>query len=78
MVAEQEEESDSPEGRRIHKNKQFWYQMKMFMERMFQQENKSRIRKPEESKRVALEEKYFRRMSKFGGEIPNLGCGFLT
>eukprot|EP00973_Karenia_brevis_P056893 7915182-Karenia_brevis.AAC.1 len=25
MVAEQDEGSDSPEGRRIHKNKQFWY-----------------------------------------------------
>eukprot|EP00973_Karenia_brevis_P067887 9444441-Karenia_brevis.AAC.1 len=40
MVAEQDEESDNPEGRRVHKNKQFWCQMKVFMERMFQQENK--------------------------------------
>eukprot|EP00973_Karenia_brevis_P021131 2905973-Karenia_brevis.AAC.1 len=41
----------------------------MFMERMFPQENKNRMKKPEESKRVTLEEKYFRRMSKFGGEM---------
>eukprot|EP00973_Karenia_brevis_P046665 6473968-Karenia_brevis.AAC.1 len=40
----------------------------MFMERMFQQEGRGKSGKTEESKRGALEEKYFRRMSKFGGE----------
>eukprot|EP00973_Karenia_brevis_P011175 1511799-Karenia_brevis.AAC.1 len=41
----------------------------MFMDKMFQQESKSKIKKQEESERVTLEEKYFRRMSKFGGEM---------
>eukprot|EP00973_Karenia_brevis_P051746 7188499-Karenia_brevis.AAC.1 len=62
MVAEQSDDSDSSEAKRFNKNKQFWYQMKMFMEKMFQQENRGKSGKTEESKRWTLEEKCFRRM----------------
>eukprot|EP00973_Karenia_brevis_P075843 10537772-Karenia_brevis.AAC.1 len=57
----------------------------MFMDKMFQQESKNKVKKQEESRRVTLEEKYFRRMSKFGGEMSqfrmwmfNLGVALST
>eukprot|EP00973_Karenia_brevis_P057987 8072908-Karenia_brevis.AAC.1 len=69
MVAEQsDEETGSPEGRRLRKSKQFWRQMKVFMDNMFQQERRGGNVHMDKNKRVSLEEKHFRRMDKFGGE----------
>eukprot|EP00973_Karenia_brevis_P001895 257561-Karenia_brevis.AAC.1 len=70
MVAEQsdgEENPDSPESRRLTKSKEFWRQMKTFMDKMFQQERRGNV-SPDKSKRNSLEEKHFRRMEKFGGD----------
>eukprot|EP00973_Karenia_brevis_P048316 6707051-Karenia_brevis.AAC.1 len=62
MVAEQDEESDSPESKRLNKNKQFWRQMKVFMDNMFQQEKRGGNVHTDKNKRVSLEEKHVRRM----------------
>eukprot|EP00973_Karenia_brevis_P081334 11274042-Karenia_brevis.AAC.1 len=62
MVAEQSEGSEGSESKRLYKNKQFWYQTKMFMEKMFQQENRGNGGQTDKNKRGTSEEKYFRRM----------------
>eukprot|EP00973_Karenia_brevis_P080536 11173132-Karenia_brevis.AAC.1 len=63
MVAEPDRETQASQKSGVPMNKEFWYQMKMLMDKMFQQKSKSQVRMHEESKRVTLEEKYFRRMS---------------
>eukprot|EP00973_Karenia_brevis_P026743 3690400-Karenia_brevis.AAC.1 len=78
MVAEQDEESDSPESKRLHKSKQFWHQMKLLMDRMFQQEKRGGNVQTDKSKRGNLEEKHFRRMSNFGGDISQLRLWMLN
>eukprot|EP00973_Karenia_brevis_P030436 4196317-Karenia_brevis.AAC.1 len=58
MVAEQsdeEETPDSPESRRLKKSKEFWRQMKTFMDKMFQQERKGNV-SSEKLKRCSLDE----------------------
>eukprot|EP00973_Karenia_brevis_P039472 5448648-Karenia_brevis.AAC.1 len=69
MVAEQsdeEEDPDSPEGQRRKRKKELWRKMQQMMSKMMREK---RSVSPEKPKRLSLEEKYFRRMDKFGGEV---------
>eukprot|EP00973_Karenia_brevis_P026713 3686695-Karenia_brevis.AAC.1 len=60
MIAEHDEEPNNPESDRLQRNKQFWRQMEMFMEKIFQQEKGGNVQ--DKNKRVSLEEKHSRRM----------------
>eukprot|EP00973_Karenia_brevis_P019900 2729802-Karenia_brevis.AAC.1 len=69
MVAEQsddqDDDPDSPEGQKRKKKREFWKKMQIMMSKMMREK---RSVNPEKPKRLSMEEKYFRRMDKFGGE----------
>eukprot|EP00973_Karenia_brevis_P050779 7053694-Karenia_brevis.AAC.1 len=68
MVAEQapeDEDPDSPEGQKRKKKREFWKKMQFMMMKIMKVKKSSQSEKP---KRSTLEEKYFRRMDKFGGD----------
>eukprot|EP00973_Karenia_brevis_P031886 4399452-Karenia_brevis.AAC.1 len=52
-------------------HEQFWVQMKMFLERIFEEKAKvpSSRDQSQERKQVVLDEKHFRRMDKFSGDV---------
>eukprot|EP00973_Karenia_brevis_P074293 10322060-Karenia_brevis.AAC.1 len=64
MVAEQDNPTGPPK-----QNQELWIQMKMLMDKMLSGDSKVNKEKQENSNRVILEEKQFRRMNKFTGDM---------
>eukprot|EP00973_Karenia_brevis_P089225 12373732-Karenia_brevis.AAC.1 len=68
MVAEQE---SSSRGALPKVDERFWVQTKMFLDRMFEEKSGVSHKKDQsdERKKIVLDEKPFRKMDKFAGDV---------